>query len=136
MNRSERLDRSLTQTKAVACSGYLLLLVVAAGLLSCSTAPRERNQASFAASAEAATAYFETNVYGLDKQIENSAGYVVFPGVGQWGVIYAGGQFGRGMVCDSNGKQIGWAAIHTPSLGLQAGVRVQLIIEIIIQLFN
>lgn len=60
---------------------------------------------------------------GLRKQINESAGYVIYPAVGQWGIIFGGGQYGRGMVNKPNGTQIGWGALNTASFGLQAGVR-------------
>jgi lipid-binding SYLF domain-containing protein len=68
-------------------------------------------------------AWFENNVNGLPAQIEQSAGYVVFPDVARWGIILTGGTFGRGVLCKPNGEQIGWAAINAGSIGLQAGVK-------------
>jgi len=41
----------------------------------------------------------------------------------QYGIIYTGGRFGRGVVSRPDGGQIGWAMINTGSLGLQAGVQ-------------
>lgn len=89
----------------------------------CSTAPKSEDQASFRQESAAAKAWFERNTPGLRSQINNSAAYIVFPSVGQWGIIFTGGQFGRGMVSRPNGRQEGWGAINTGSLGLQAGVR-------------
>ena len=68
-------------------------------------------------------AWFENHVVGLDEQIDGAAGYIIFPKVGQFGIIFGGGQFGRGMLNNSDGSQIGWAAINTGSIGLQAGVQ-------------
>jgi len=103
-----------------------VLVLALAGLLTtsgCSTAPRERDRETFITEARAATGWFERNVSGLREQIDDSAGDVVFPSIGQFGIIILGGEFGRGMVCDSDGRQVGWGAINTGSLGLQAGVQ-------------
>lgn len=92
-------------------------------LVSCATAPEEKNRASFSKSADSALEWFEDNTPGLRSQINNSAGYLIFPDVSQWGIIFGGGQFGRGELSRPNGTQIGWGAINTSSVGLQAGVR-------------
>lgn len=90
---------------------------------SCATAPRSTDQAGFADDAQSATRWFENNVPGLRSQIDQSAGYIVFPSVGQWGILITGGQFGRGTLNRPDDSQIGWAAVNTGSIGLQAGVR-------------
>lgn len=100
-----------------------LLLLIPWTLAACSTAPRDADQDSFRAEAMAAERWFVRNVPGLKSQLAQSAGYVVFPSVGQWGIIFSGGQFGRGLVNNAEGEQIGWGAINTGSIGLQAGVR-------------
>ncbi len=102
-----------------------LFLVSAVALTStgCSTAPKVEDRPTFIAEARAATAWFERHVIGLRRQIDHSAGYIVFPGVGQWGMLITGGKFGRGMLNGPNDAQIGWAAVNTGSLGLQAGVQ-------------
>ncbi len=56
-------------------------------------------------------------------QLNHSEAYIIYPSVGQWGLLITGGQFGRGMLNRPDDSQIGWAAINTGSLGLQAGVR-------------
>jgi len=89
----------------------------------CSTAPPADQMASFYADARAAKTWFNTNVSGLDRQVARSGGYIIFPGIAQYGIIFGGGRFGRGMVCRADGTQIGWAAINTASIGLQAGVQ-------------
>lgn len=105
----------------------LILVVAALGATAfttgCSTAPKAENQESFIAESRAATRWFEKNVPGLRQQIEASAGYIVYPSVGQWGIVFGGGQYGRAMVNKPNGTQIGWGALNTGSFGLQAGVR-------------
>ncbi|MCP3905973.1 MAG: hypothetical protein GY715_20300 [Planctomycetes bacterium] len=89
----------------------------------CSTAPPASDRASFYKEARAAKAWFQNNVSGLDRQIDRSGGYIIFPGIAQYGILFGGGRFGRGMVCRADGTQVGWAAINTASIGLQAGVQ-------------
>ncbi len=89
----------------------------------CSTIPKEKNRETFLAESDAALDYFKENVPGLELQIRESAGYAIFPGVGQWGIIFLGGEFGRGTVNTSDGGQVGWAAVNTASLGLQLGAQ-------------
>jgi len=99
------------------------IVVIALTSTGCSTAPKAEDRATFMADAQTATRWFERNVEGLEDQIDDSAAYVIFPAVGQWGIIIGGGQFGRGSLNRPDGSQIGWAAINTGSIGLQAGVR-------------
>lgn len=89
----------------------------------CSTTPKASDQASFIADSNSALTWFKSNVPGLDNQLANSGGYIVFPNMGQWGILFGGGQHGNGYVVDPDGNQVGWAAINTGSVGLQAGVR-------------
>lgn len=100
-----------------------LFAAVLSGLSACSTAPKAENQESFIDESRTATRWFERQVPGLRQQIDNSAGYLIYPEVGQWGIIFGGGQYGRAMVNRPNGTQIGWGALNTGSIGLQAGVR-------------
>ena len=103
---------------------YTILAVsLLLGTTGCATQPKEEDRPTFIADARTATQWFESRVPGLRPQIDNSAGYIVYPSVGQWGIIYTGGKFGRGLVCKPDGTQIGWGAINTGSLGLQAGVQ-------------
>lgn len=102
----------------------IALSLVATTLLgACSTAPKTENQEMFIDEARAATRWFERQVPGLKEQINNSAGYLIYPSVGQWGIVFGGGQYGRAMVNRPSGTQIGWGALNTGSFGLQAGVR-------------
>lgn len=89
----------------------------------CSVAPSVGDRPAFVAESTAAREWFEYNVPGLESQISGSGGYAIFPGVGQWGIILTGGKFGRGYVGEPDHTQIGWAAINTGSIGLQAGVQ-------------
>ena len=95
-------------------------LVAAPG---CATKPDVDDRPAFIHESRAATQWFKDNVRGLEAQLSQSAGYAVFPSVGQWGIIITGGKFGRGMLNRPNGSQMGWAAVSTGSLGLQAGVQ-------------
>ena len=89
----------------------------------CSTAPKMKDRQAFMVDSRVATEWFERNVMGLREQMAQSAAYIIFPKVAQWGILIGGGKWGRGMVNDSGGSQIGWAAVNTGSLGLQAGVQ-------------
>ncbi len=89
----------------------------------CSTAPKTRDTQSFISESDAALAWFQSHVHGLDDQIDNAEAYIIFPKVGQFGIIFGGGKFGRGMLNNPDGSQIGWAAVNTGSIGLQAGVQ-------------
>ncbi len=100
-----------------------LALIASTQLGACSTAPKTENTESFIDESRAATRWFERQVPGLKAQINNSAGYLIYPEVGQWGIVFGGGQYGRAMVNKPNGTQIGWGALNTGSFGLQAGVR-------------
>ncbi|MEE8155324.1 MAG: YSC84-related protein [Phycisphaerales bacterium] len=103
----------------------VLLAVIAASLLAtgCSTAPKQKDQAKVIADSRSAARWFVYNVRGLAAQLDNSAGYVSYPGIGRYGLLIGGGKFGRGVVYDSNHRQIGWAYINMASAGLQVGVQ-------------
>ncbi len=101
----------------------LLAVAILFGTGSCSTAPKVKDRASFMDESAAALTWFEGNVPGLRAQIDRSAGYVIFPGVAQWGILFGGGRSGRGTLNRPDHSQIGWAAINTGSIGLQVGVQ-------------
>lgn len=90
-------------------------------LQSCSTAPKAEDRQAFAEEAHTSHDLFLRTVPGLDAQLRASAGYAVFPGVGQWGILFGGGEFGRGAVFTPSGTQVGWAAMSNPDIGLQIG---------------
>ena len=108
-----------TRTSVLAAAALSATVLVSG----CSTAPKTSDQSAFIAEANAAKQYFLSHVPGLRQQIANSAGYVVYPSVGQWGIIFGGGKFGRGTVNLPGGTQVGWGAINVASVGLQAGVQ-------------
>ncbi len=101
----------------------LLAVAILLGTGGCSTAPAVKDRASFMAESDAALEWFQDNVPGLRSQIRESSGYVIFPGVAQWGILFGGGRSGRGMLNRPDHSQIGWAAINTGSIGLQVGVQ-------------
>lgn len=102
---------------------FLLVFAAATITTGCSTAPEAKERAAFRAAVDKAEAWFEENVDGLGDQIETSTAHIIFPEVMQWGTGFGGGRWGRGMVRDARGDQIGWSAVNTTSLGLQAGVQ-------------
>ncbi len=89
----------------------------------CATAPKVQDQATVVADSRSATRWFKSNVGGLGAQLDDSAGFISYPGIGQYGTLIGGGKFGRGVVYDSNRRQVGWAYINTVSAGLQVGVQ-------------
>lgn len=101
----------------------LIAMVVLCGLSGCATAPKVKDRPMFLSDARATVNWFEQNVPGLQAQIANSAGYTVFPNLFQYATGFGGGKFGRGMVAGADGRQIGWSAINTGTLGLQAGLQ-------------
>ncbi len=101
------------------------LLIVSVVCLSpgCSTAPKQNDMAKVRADSRSATQWFRSNVRGLNAQLDNSAGYISYPGIGQYGLLITGGKFGQGVVYDSNDRQVGWAYLNTVSAGLQVGAQ-------------
>lgn len=113
-------------------ASILTLGAAAALIVECSTAPKNRDEAAFLDRTESTTRWFKANIDGLAEQIDRSEAYVIFPDVAQWGVLIGGGAFGRGALYEADGKHIGWAAVNTGSIGLQAGVqgfRMLMVIE-------
>jgi lipid-binding SYLF domain-containing protein len=118
------MSNRLQQTSASICTMTALAFAcVPLVSLGCKTAPKAESRATFALEAQAAQQWFDTNVTGVGAQIKGAAGYIVFPDVGQFGIIFGGGTFGRGAVYDKTGTQVGWAAINRASIGLQLGVQ-------------
>lgn len=99
----------------------LVVILTMHCLVGCSVAPSVDDRQSFVVEAREGLDSFEKSVTGLRAQIDRSAGYAIFPGAGQWGIIFTGGSFGRGAVFTPNGTQIGWAAENQFNVGLQVG---------------
>jgi lipid-binding SYLF domain-containing protein len=99
----------------------VLFTVLMSLLSACNVAPKTDDRESFVMEAREGLQFFDKHVTGLRDQIRRSAGYAVFPGAGQWGIIFTGGSFGRGAVFTPEGTQIGWAAENQFNVGLQAG---------------
>ena len=102
------------------CMMFVLALPLVSAV-GCNVAPKTDERESFVVEAREGLKHFERNVPGLQDQIRNSAGYAIFPGAGQWGIIFTGGSFGRGAVFNARGEQLGWAAVNNFSVGLQLG---------------
>ena len=104
-------------------SRLLAAIALATTLVSCSTAPKAADRASFLRAADSVRADFEEAIPGLTEQIAESAGVIIFPGIGEWGSLFGGGRFGRATFERPNGEQIGWAALQSGSIGLGGGLR-------------
>lgn len=104
-------------------SNLFVALFVTLSLTACHVAPKAEDRATFTSEAKIAKQWFDTNVKGFTKQVDGSGGYIVFPSVGQAGLMFTGGTFGRGAVHNASGQQIGWAALRRASLGLQLGAQ-------------
>ena len=107
--------------KPVSASFLGLAFLCALSLGACSTAPSKDDRTSFLTEARQGKDYFTKAIPGLNDQLKSSAGYAVFPGIGKWGILFGGGEYGRGAVFAPDGTQIGWAAMSNPSIGLQVG---------------
>ena len=108
--------------KRIAASSLLALSFISTiAIPACSTAPSKDDRTSFLTEARQGKDYFTKAIPGLNDQLKSSAGYAVFPGIGKWGVLFGGGEYGRGAVFAPDGTQIGWAAMSNPSIGLQIG---------------
>jgi len=101
----------------------LILITISFLAAGCSTAPKQTDMANVRADSRSATQWFRNNVRGLGAQIDNSAGYISYPGIGRYGLLIGGGKFGRGVVYDGNDRQVGWAYINMVSAGLQVGAQ-------------
>ena len=89
----------------------------------CSTVPDAKDQSTVIADGRSALRWFDGKVAGLQSQLSRSAGYIIYPGIGQYGILIGGGRFGRGVVYNSDNRQIGWAYLNTASAGLQIGAQ-------------
>ena len=100
-----------------------LLALLAALLLviGCQTAPRtEAGKEDLEQDAQAALSKMKANDPSIDGMIDKGHGYVIFPNAGK-GALIVGGGYGRGIVYDDTGAQIGFADITQASVGAQIG---------------
>ena len=113
------------------CTKQLLATPLLAAVLSifmiinpgCSTVPDAKDQSTVIADGQSALRWFDGKVVGLESQLSRSAGYIIYPGIGQYGILIGGGRFGRGVVYNNANRQIGWAYLNTASAGLQLGAQ-------------
>ncbi len=111
------------------CFFGLIKLTMIVGLLTilttiapgCSTTPKAADQTKIIENGQEAISWFSSNVSGLNSQLNSSAGYIIYPGVGQYGLLFGGGKFGQGIVYNNQNQQIGWAYLNAASAGLQVG---------------
>lgn len=126
-------EKTLARRRAAVLWGVLTISAAAAVIpAGCETAPPAERREDVALRAETTTAWFKSRVTGLSAQIDRSAGYIVFPDVAQWGIVFGGGTRGRGVLYSPDGTAQGWAAVSSGSVGLQAGVqgfRMLIVIE-------
>lgn len=99
---------------------FVLTALFAAG---CSTSPSVEDKQKLLSESETARMWFESRTTGLREQINNAAAYIVYPNVGQVGVLLVGGKSGKGVVRRPDGTQIGWADINTANIGPQIGAQ-------------
>ena len=110
-----RSATKFTRATALLAAG---LFLIAAG---CQTAPKTQEaKADLEQDAQAALNEMTSQDPGLRQVIDNGHGYVIFPNAGKGGLIVGGG-YGRGIVYDDTGAQIGYADITQASVGAQVG---------------
>ena len=98
-----------------------IICAIAALTPGCSTTPKAEDQGKVLDNSREAMDWFYSNVSGLESQLNGSAGYIVYPGVGQYGLLIGGGKFGQGVVYNNQNQQVGWAYLNAASAGLQVG---------------
>jgi len=98
-----------------------IVMALAINTPGCSTTPKAEDQGKVLDNSREAMDWFSSNVSGLGRQLGSSAGYIVYPGVGQYGLLIGGGKFGQGVVYNNQNQQIGWAYLNAASAGLQVG---------------
>ena len=95
------------------------ILIAAIVLFSLGTYAQDQDDQRVIADAEKAKTKLQKTNYGLDQFFENASGYVVFPNVGEGGLI-VGGASGNGVLYEK-GKAMGMADLKKLDVGLQAG---------------
>jgi lipid-binding SYLF domain-containing protein len=90
-------------------------------MIGCQTAPKsEAGKADLEQEAHNALSKMKAQDPGLADTIDKGHGYVIFPTAGKGGLIVGGG-YGRGVVYNDAGAQIGFADITQVSAGAQIG---------------
>ena len=98
--------------------GSIGLLILAAG---CSTAPPSQiGKATLEENADTTLKRLYAMDNTLGEFVKNSAGYVVFPGIGEGGLVI-GGAYGRGVVYDAKGQELGYSDVKQADVGALAG---------------
>ena len=101
-------------------AGAIALLAMSLSI-GCRTAPRTaEGKADLERDAQAAISKMKAEDPGLGDAIDKGHGFVIFPTAGKGGLIVGGG-YGRGIVYDDAGAQIGFADITQASVGAQIG---------------
>ena len=94
--------------------------LVMAMLVGCSSAPKSaEDRSALRSEGQVSIEKFNRTDPTLDKFMDNSYGYVVFPEVGKGGLI-VGGSYGHGVVYEQ-GSLVGYADMTSATVGLQAG---------------
>jgi len=97
-----------------------LALALGAGIVGCSTEPKNDNaKAELKSESSAALTHFKGQDAGLESLLSSAYAYAIFPSVGKGGLI-VGGAYGRGEVYEQ-GRFIGYADISQASVGAQIG---------------
>ena len=107
-----------THTKRLGAAAIALIAMIAIG---CQTAPKtEAAKADLESDAQNALARMQAQDESLQAVVEKGVGHCIFPNAGKGGLILGGG-YGRGIVYDDTGNQIGFADITQLSAGAQIG---------------
>jgi lipid-binding SYLF domain-containing protein len=90
-------------------------------LIGCQTAPKTpEEKEDLETSARTALTRMQEHDASIDDMIDKGHGYVIFPNAGK-GAFVLGGGYGKGVVFDDAGQQIGFADITQLSAGAQIG---------------
>ena len=97
------------------------IAIAAMFLIGCSTAPKtDSEKADLEQTAQTALSRMQEQDPNIDDMIQKGNGYVIFPNAGK-GAFVLGGGYGKGVVYDDAGQQIGFADITQLSAGAQIG---------------
>jgi lipid-binding SYLF domain-containing protein len=107
--------------KAITCMA-VVVIVVAALLVGCATAPASRaEQDTLLAEASSTMQQMRAQDPSLAELVRKGYGYAVFPKVTKGGLI-VGGAHGQGVVYEQ-GRHSGYSDVSQASVGLQAGAQ-------------